>query len=277
MADQFYGDRTGTLVDPFGHVWSIATHVEDVSPEEIDRRFAKMTQAELNATARRALQRDAAQPDTAYTLFGTKGSGSAAVEAALTLLGEPFRSVDAASWEPGPGRDELQRVNPLVPDSHARAARRLGADRKRGDPHPPGPRASGKRAAAGGCRAARAGAARSRLHRRELLRGDRRHRLSGALVQRRRRGHAQAHQGRLDARGCITCGTCSPTRFPRSRSSRASSLGALDLLAAVVSKWSGSRKHLAASRPGLQRACSRGSKAIRAWRRCSRATGHASA
>lgn len=44
VADQFYGDRTGTLVDPFGHVWSVATHVEDVSPEEIDRRFAKMMQ-----------------------------------------------------------------------------------------------------------------------------------------------------------------------------------------------------------------------------------------
>ncbi len=44
VADQFYGDRMGTLTDPFGHVWSIATHVEDLTPEEIDRRFAKMTQ-----------------------------------------------------------------------------------------------------------------------------------------------------------------------------------------------------------------------------------------
>ena len=44
VADQFYGDRSGTLVDPFGHVWSLATHVEDVPPAEIDRRFAKMTQ-----------------------------------------------------------------------------------------------------------------------------------------------------------------------------------------------------------------------------------------
>ena len=44
VADQFYGDRLGTLVDPFGHVWSIATHVEDVAPDEIDRRFAKMMQ-----------------------------------------------------------------------------------------------------------------------------------------------------------------------------------------------------------------------------------------
>ena len=42
VADQFYGDRTGTLADPFGHVWSLGTHVEDVPPEEIDRRFKEM-------------------------------------------------------------------------------------------------------------------------------------------------------------------------------------------------------------------------------------------
>ena len=39
VRDQFYGDRSGTLEDPFGHVWTIATHTEDVSPEEMDRRF----------------------------------------------------------------------------------------------------------------------------------------------------------------------------------------------------------------------------------------------
>ena len=44
LADQFYGDRLGTLMDPFGHVWSLATHVEDVAPDEIERRFAKMLQ-----------------------------------------------------------------------------------------------------------------------------------------------------------------------------------------------------------------------------------------
>jgi PhnB protein len=43
MADQFYGDRTGTLEDPFGHKWSIATHVEDVSPEEMQRRMSAMS------------------------------------------------------------------------------------------------------------------------------------------------------------------------------------------------------------------------------------------
>ena len=37
---QFYGDRSGGLVDPFGHLWHIATHVEDVSPEEMQRRAA---------------------------------------------------------------------------------------------------------------------------------------------------------------------------------------------------------------------------------------------
>ena len=40
VADQFYGDRMGTLEDPFGHVWTIGTHVEDVSPEEMKRRMA---------------------------------------------------------------------------------------------------------------------------------------------------------------------------------------------------------------------------------------------
>lgn len=39
LVDQFYGDRSGMVVDPFGHTWSIATHIEDVSPEEMQRRM----------------------------------------------------------------------------------------------------------------------------------------------------------------------------------------------------------------------------------------------
>jgi PhnB protein len=39
---KFYGDRQGTIEDPFGHVWHISTHIEDVSPEEIDRRAAAL-------------------------------------------------------------------------------------------------------------------------------------------------------------------------------------------------------------------------------------------
>ena len=38
VADQFWGDRFGTVQDPFGHQWSVATHVEDVPPEEIEER-----------------------------------------------------------------------------------------------------------------------------------------------------------------------------------------------------------------------------------------------
>jgi PhnB protein len=43
VQDQFYGDRTGTLQDPFGHIWTIGTHVEDVSPEEMNKRMAAFT------------------------------------------------------------------------------------------------------------------------------------------------------------------------------------------------------------------------------------------
>jgi PhnB protein len=38
VADQFYGDRSGFIQDPFGHLWGIATHKEDVSPEEMEER-----------------------------------------------------------------------------------------------------------------------------------------------------------------------------------------------------------------------------------------------
>lgn len=42
VADQFYGDRAGGVKDPFGHKWHIATHIEDVAPDEMSRRAAKM-------------------------------------------------------------------------------------------------------------------------------------------------------------------------------------------------------------------------------------------
>ena len=42
VATQFYGDRSGTFEDPFGHQWHLSTHVEDVSPEELERRAAEM-------------------------------------------------------------------------------------------------------------------------------------------------------------------------------------------------------------------------------------------
>jgi len=50
VKDQFYGDRSGTLEDPFGHVWHVATHKEDVSSEEMERR-AKAASAAASGNA----------------------------------------------------------------------------------------------------------------------------------------------------------------------------------------------------------------------------------
>jgi PhnB protein len=50
LENKFYGDRMGTLVDPYGHEWSLGTHIEDVSPEEMSKRvkaeYAKMAEKE---------------------------------------------------------------------------------------------------------------------------------------------------------------------------------------------------------------------------------------
>jgi PhnB protein len=43
VANQFYGDRSGRLEDPFGHVWLVSTHVEDLTPEECDRRMKEFS------------------------------------------------------------------------------------------------------------------------------------------------------------------------------------------------------------------------------------------
>jgi PhnB protein len=45
VQDQFYGDRSGNFEDPWGHRWSVATHVEDVSEEEMGRRMSEMTES----------------------------------------------------------------------------------------------------------------------------------------------------------------------------------------------------------------------------------------
>jgi PhnB protein len=44
VQDQFYGDRSGTLQDPFGHTWTVATHMEDIPPEEMRKRAEKFMQ-----------------------------------------------------------------------------------------------------------------------------------------------------------------------------------------------------------------------------------------
>jgi PhnB protein len=52
VQDQFYGDRSGSLKDPFGHVWTISTHIEDIPPDEMRRRAETfMKQQALTKTA----------------------------------------------------------------------------------------------------------------------------------------------------------------------------------------------------------------------------------
>ncbi len=50
LADQFYGDRTGGLTDPFGHKWYVATHIEDVSHEELEKRSSALMKKEMKET-----------------------------------------------------------------------------------------------------------------------------------------------------------------------------------------------------------------------------------
>jgi PhnB protein len=45
LADQFYGDRLGSVKDPFGHIWSVATHKEDLTMDEINKRFSAANRA----------------------------------------------------------------------------------------------------------------------------------------------------------------------------------------------------------------------------------------
>ncbi len=46
VEDQFYGDRSGWVKDPFGHEWTLSTHIEDVSPDEMNKRMAEMMSGE---------------------------------------------------------------------------------------------------------------------------------------------------------------------------------------------------------------------------------------
>ena len=50
VADQFYGDRSGTIVDPFGHVWSIATHKKDMTQDEMRQAMESMHSEEAAKT-----------------------------------------------------------------------------------------------------------------------------------------------------------------------------------------------------------------------------------
>lgn len=183
-----------------------------------------------------------------YTLFGAKGSGSAATEAALTLAAIEFKSVNAATWEPGPGLDELMRVNPLgqiptlvLPDGSvltesAAILIHLGLAHPASGllPADPAARAQTLRGlvyVAANCYAAIG-----------LI--DYPERWCAEPDEKTNKRIKAGATQRLHHLWEIFADT-----FPARPFLGGEHIGALDLLAAVVSKWSGSRKHLATARP----------------------------
>jgi GST-like protein len=184
------------------------------------------------------------------TLYGARGSGSASVEAALVLAGLEHRIVEGATWDPGPGYDELLRVNPLgqvptvvfpdgvVMSESAAILIALGERYPDSGLLPPDP----------------AGRARS-------MRG---------LVYIAANCYAAIGVYDYPERWCEGCDEDSRKRIQAGTRARLHRLwehfadmsppsawlsgpqmGALDLLASVVSRWSGSRAHLAQARPAL--------------------------
>ena len=98
MADQFYGDRVGVLEDPFGHRWSFATHIEDVSPEEMQKRAA---------AHHRGLMKNAFEPQTPLYLLEADPGG--AIE---SLSGQSFQWARIQ-------RPARKAVAPIPPSNHS--------------------------------------------------------------------------------------------------------------------------------------------------------------
>jgi GST-like protein len=183
-----------------------------------------------------------------YTLYGFKGSGSASVEMALRVLGADFRIVDAASWEPGSALEELRRANPLaqiptlvLPDGgvmteSAAILLHLGLTARPGLLLPEG-------------EAARAQAIRGLVYIPANCYScitilDYPERFTTAQDKESLEDIRAGTRARLHRHWEIFADT-----FPGSPFLNGAAPGALDFLAAVVSKWSGSRQHLREARP----------------------------
>jgi GST-like protein len=187
------------------------------------------------------------------TLYGAPGSGAAAIEAALIVADVPFRTVEAATWLPGPGLDELRRVNPLgqiptlvlengaVLSESAAILIHLGLALPASHLLPADP-----------------------VERAQAIRG---------LVY--IAANCYAAIGLIDypERWCTECDDAMAPRIRAGTRARlhelwkafaasfvarpflsGARLGALDLLAAVVSRWAGARRFLADERPALHEA-----------------------
>lgn len=87
VADQFYGDRSGQIVDPFGHVWSVQTRIEKVAPKDMQKRLNAMLSGK--ATPAKA---------------AAKGRGSAAAAAKAARSTAPRRAAVRATSARKPGR-----------------------------------------------------------------------------------------------------------------------------------------------------------------------------
>ncbi len=189
------------------------------------------------------------------TLYGAQGSGAAAVEAALILIGEPYRTVEGATWLPGPGFDELRTVNPLgqVPT--------LKLD-------------DGSVLTESAAILIHLGLAYPQSGLLPQDAADRAQAIRGLVYI---AANCYAAIGVIDypERWCTECDEATGNRIRAGTRARLHALwstfadlfpprpylggaqvGALDVLAAVVSRWSGARAHLAEHRPALH-ACMR--------------------
>jgi GST-like protein len=184
------------------------------------------------------------------TLYGTKGSGSAAVEAGLEIAGLTYRTVDAASWKPSPGLDELKTVNPLaqiptlrlddgsILTESAAILIHLGlahpeSDLLASDPSRRAQQVRGLVYVAANCYAGIG----------ILDFPDRWYPEPNDEVKTKMhsRGTARLHE----------LWALFADQFPATPWLSGDRLGALDILAATVSRWDGARKALASSRPAF--------------------------
>jgi len=186
------------------------------------------------------------------TLYGIQGSGSASTEAALEIAGVPYRRVEAASWQPSPGLDELKRVNPIaqiptlvlddgsILTESAAILIHLGLVHAESgllasDPQRRGQQIRGLVYIGANCYAGI-----GILDYPERWYPDPDDAVRKAMQA---RGRARLHE----------LWQIFADQFPARPWLSGERLGALDILAATVSMWSGARKALAASRPEFSR------------------------
>jgi GST-like protein len=185
-----------------------------------------------------------------YTLYGKKGSGSASTEAALEIIGAPYRIVETASWATNAAFDELLKINPLgqiptlvLPDGSvlsesAAILLHLGSVHPESGLLPADTSARAQAMRGLVFIAANCYAAISVIDFPERFCKD----ADEAVQERMRAGtRARLHQ----------YWEMFADLFPARPFLGGEKLGALDLLAAVVSKWAGSRAHLQNARPAF--------------------------